>query len=253
MRCIWGFHREGDVSSLLCGRAGVFLHPWQVALAAVLYFSPGPSIAAIQLGRHHPHGLQVSVGLVSERGQEGLEEWAQAAVSAARTTPGDNPHHGHASPARADDARGDTGHPCLIAGHCVRVVRLLPLRCAGRHHCAAVLQRTRSGFCFLFALLAFAAGFIVRPFGALLFGRLGDMIGRKHTFLITMVVMGLATFAVGLLPTYASIGVAAPVVLIGLRLLQGLALGGEYGGAAVYVAEHAPHGRRGAYTAWIQT
>ena len=109
------------------------------------------------------------------------------------------------------------------------------------------------GSAFLFALLAFAAGFIVRPFGALLFGRLGDMIGRKHTFLITMVVMGLATFAVGLLPTYASIGVAAPVVLIGLRLLQGLALGGEYGGAAVYVAEHAPHGRRGAYTAWIQT
>ena len=109
------------------------------------------------------------------------------------------------------------------------------------------------GSAFLFALLAFAAGFIVRPFGALLFGRLGDMIGRKHTFLITMVVMGLATFAVGLLPTYDSIGVAAPVVLIGLRLLQGLALGGEYGGAAVYVAEHAPHGRRGAYTAWIQT
>ncbi len=109
------------------------------------------------------------------------------------------------------------------------------------------------GSAFLFALLAFAAGFIVRPFGALLFGRLGDMIGRKYTFLITMVVMGLATFAVGLLPTYASIGVAAPVVLIGLRLLQGLALGGEYGGAAVYVAEHAPHGRRGAYTAWIQT
>ena len=109
------------------------------------------------------------------------------------------------------------------------------------------------GSAFLFALLAFAAGFIVRPFGALLFGRLGDLIGRKYTFLITMVVMGLATFAVGLLPTYASIGVAAPVVLIGLRLLQGLALGGEYGGAAVYVAEHAPHGRRGAYTAWIQT
>ena len=109
------------------------------------------------------------------------------------------------------------------------------------------------GSAFLFALLAFAAGFIVRPFGALLFGRLGDLIGRKYTFLITMVVMGLATFAVGLLPTYASIGVAAPVVLIGLRLLQGLALGGEYGGAAVYVAEYAPHGRRGAYTAWIQT
>lgn len=109
------------------------------------------------------------------------------------------------------------------------------------------------GSAFLFALLAFAAGFIVRPFGALLFGRLGDLIGRKYTFLITMVVMGLATFAVGLLPTYDSIGVAAPVALIGLRLLQGLALGGEYGGAAVYVAEHAPQRRRGAYTAWIQT
>ena len=109
------------------------------------------------------------------------------------------------------------------------------------------------GSAFLFALLAFAAGFIVRPLGALLFGRLGDLIGRKYTFLITMVVMGLATFAVGLLPGYASIGVAAPVALIVLRLLQGLALGGEYGGAAVYVSEHAPPGRRGAYTAWIQT
>lgn len=106
---------------------------------------------------------------------------------------------------------------------------------------------------FIFALLAFAAGFIVRPFGALVFGRLGDMIGRKYTFLVTILLMGLSTFIVGILPTYASIGVAAPVVLIVLRLLQGLALGGEYGGAATYVAEHAPHGRRGAYTAWIQT
>jgi MFS family permease len=106
---------------------------------------------------------------------------------------------------------------------------------------------------FIFALLAFAAGFIVRPFGALVFGRLGDMIGRKYTFLVTIVIMGLSTFIVGILPNYASIGVAAPVILIGLRLLQGLALGGEYGGAATYVAEHAPHGKRGAYTAWIQT
>jgi MFS family permease len=106
---------------------------------------------------------------------------------------------------------------------------------------------------FIFALLAFAAGFIVRPFGALVFGRLGDMIGRKYTFLVTILIMGLATFIVGVLPNYASIGVAAPVILIGLRMLQGLALGGEYGGAATYVAEHAPHGRRGAYTAWIQT
>ena len=106
---------------------------------------------------------------------------------------------------------------------------------------------------FIFALLAFAAGFIVRPFGALVFGRLGDMIGRKYTFLVTILLMGLSTFIVGLLPSYASIGVAAPVILIVLRMLQGLALGGEYGGAATYVAEHAPMGRRGAYTSWIQT
>ena len=106
---------------------------------------------------------------------------------------------------------------------------------------------------FIFALLAFAAGFAVRPFGALIFGRLGDMIGRKYTFLVTILIMGLSTFIVGILPTYASIGVAAPVILIALRMLQGLALGGEYGGAATYVAEHAPHGKRGAYTAWIQT
>ena len=106
---------------------------------------------------------------------------------------------------------------------------------------------------FIASLLAFAAGFIVRPFGALVFGRLGDMIGRKYTFLVTILIMGLSTFIVGILPSYASIGVAAPVILVGLRILQGLALGGEYGGAATYVAEHAPHGRRGAYTAWIQT
>ncbi|MGB6056188.1 MAG: MFS transporter [Burkholderiaceae bacterium] len=106
---------------------------------------------------------------------------------------------------------------------------------------------------FIFALLAFAAGFIVRPFGALVFGRLGDMIGRKYTFLVTIVIMGVSTFAVGLLPNYASVGLAAPVILITLRILQGLALGGEYGGAATYVAEHAPNNKRGAFTAWIQT
>jgi len=106
---------------------------------------------------------------------------------------------------------------------------------------------------FIASLLAFAAGFIVRPFGALVFGRLGDMIGRKYTFLVTILIMGLSTFIVGILPSYASIGAAAPVILIGLRMLQGLALGGEYGGAATYVAEHAPHGKRGAYTSWIQT
>jgi len=106
---------------------------------------------------------------------------------------------------------------------------------------------------FIFALLAFAAGFIVRPFGALVFGRLGDMIGRKYTFLVTIMIMGGSTFIVGLLPGYASIGIVAPVVLVTLRILQGLALGGEYGGAATYVAEHAPDGRRGFFTSWIQT
>jgi MFS family permease len=106
---------------------------------------------------------------------------------------------------------------------------------------------------FIFALLAFAAGFIVRPFGALVFGRLGDMIGRKYTFLVTILLMGASTFIVGLLPSYAQIGIAAPIILVTLRILQGLALGGEYGGAATYVAEHAPHGRRGFFTAWIQT
>jgi MFS family permease len=109
------------------------------------------------------------------------------------------------------------------------------------------------GSAFIFALLAFAAGFIVRPFGALVFGRLGDMIGRKYTFLVTILIMGVSTFIVGILPNYASIGVAAPVILIALRMLQGLALGGEYGGAATYVAEHSPMGKRGAYTSWIQT
>jgi predicted MFS family arabinose efflux permease len=106
---------------------------------------------------------------------------------------------------------------------------------------------------FIFTLLAFAAGFAVRPFGALIFGRLGDMIGRKYTFLITMTLMGVGTFFIGLLPGYATWGIAAPVVLIALRLVQGLALGGEYGGAATYVAEHAPRNQRGYYTSWIQT
>ena len=105
----------------------------------------------------------------------------------------------------------------------------------------------------IFALLAFAAGFIVRPFGALVFGRIGDMVGRKYTFLVTIMLMGLSTFVVALLPSSATIGILAPIILIILRLLQGLALGGEYGGAATYVAEHAPHGRRGFYTSWIQT
>jgi MFS family permease len=106
---------------------------------------------------------------------------------------------------------------------------------------------------FIFTLLGFAAGFAVRPFGALVFGRLGDMVGRKYTFLITIMIMGLSTFIVGFLPGYASIGFASPVIFIAMRLLQGLALGGEYGGAATYVAEHAPAHRRGYYTSWIQT
>ncbi|MGA9658788.1 MAG: MFS transporter [Asticcacaulis sp.] len=106
---------------------------------------------------------------------------------------------------------------------------------------------------FIFALLALAAGFVVRPFGAMVFGGMGDKVGRKHTFLITMIIMGLSTFLVGVLPNYATIGIAAPIILIGLRLVQGLAMGGEYGGAATYVAEHSPHDKRGQMTAWIQT
>lgn len=113
----------------------------------------------------------------------------------------------------------------------------------------AIPEATRN----IFALLAFAAGFLVRPFGALVFGRLGDLVGRKYTFLVTMIIMGLSTFLVGILPGYGSWGIAAPVILIFLRMLQGLALGGEYGGAATYVAEHAPDDRRGFYTSWIQT
>src|SRR5688572_29741404 len=119
----------------------------------------------------------------------------------------------------------------------------------GRQFFAGVNETTA----FIFALLAFAAGFAVRPFGAVIFGRMGDMLGRKFTFLITILIMGLSTFVVGILPNYAAIGVAAPIILITLRLLQGLALGGEYGGAATYVAEHAPHGKRGFYTSFIQT
>jgi hypothetical protein len=126
------------------------------------------------------------------------------------------------------------------------VVRLLPVRLARRHHRR---KQFFSGLdagsaAFIFALLAFAAGFIVRPFGALVFGRLGDLIGRKYTFLVTILIMGLSTFIVGMLPSYASWGVAAPIILIALRMLQGLALGGEYGGAATYVAEHAPQPAR---------
>ncbi|MGE0595778.1 MAG: MFS transporter [Hyphomonadaceae bacterium] len=117
------------------------------------------------------------------------------------------------------------------------------------HFFSAVNEATA----FIFALAAFAAGFAVRPFGAIVFGRIGDVVGRKNTFLVTMAIMGLSTFVVGLLPGYDQIGVAAPIILVVLRLLQGLALGGEYGGAATYVAEHAPNEKRGLYTSWIQT
>jgi MFS family permease len=117
-------------------------------------------------------------------------------------------------------------------------------------HFFSALSETAS---FIAALIAFAAGFLVRPFGALVFGRLGDLVGRKYTFLVTILIMGSSTFLVGCLPSYATIGAAAPIILVLLRVLQGLALGGEYGGAATYVAEHAPLGKRGAYTSWIQT
>src|SRR5687767_7156064 len=106
---------------------------------------------------------------------------------------------------------------------------------------------------FLSTLAMFAAGFIVRPFGALVFGRIGDLVGRKYTFLLTLVLMGGATFLIGCVPSYEKIGIAAPILVLLLRILQGLALGGEYGGAATYVAEHAPLGKRGYYTSWIQT
>ncbi|ATQ43565.1 MFS transporter [Caulobacter mirabilis] len=117
------------------------------------------------------------------------------------------------------------------------------------HHFFSGVNETTG---YIFALLAFAAGFAVRPFGAIVFGRLGDLWGRKNTFLVTMLLMGLSTFVVGLLPSYEQIGVAAPILLVVMRLIQGLALGGEYGGAATYVAEHAPQGRRGLYTSFIQ-
>ncbi|RQV70302.1 MFS transporter [Burkholderia cenocepacia] len=118
---------------------------------------------------------------------------------------------------------------------------------------ANFFSNTNPGIATIFALLTFATGYLVRPFGALVFGRLGDRIGRKHTFLATILIMGGSTIAIGLLPTYASVGVLAPSLLIGLRMLQGLALGGEYGGAATYIAEHTPLGQRGARTAWLQT
>jgi len=152
------------------------------------------------------------------------------------------------------DVRGrEESYLRFLAGHGFRVVRLLPFGSLAAIIAKQFFSGLDEGSAFIFALLAFAAGFIVRPFGAIFFGRLGDMIGRKYTFLVTILIMGSSTFLVGILPNYAAWGAAAPIILIVLRLLQGLALGGEYGGAATYVAEHAPHGKRGAYTSWIQT
>ena len=151
----------------------------------------------------------------------------------------------------ADDAGGEEGHPGLFARYRLRMVRFLSLRLSRHDHRRAVLLSVRRDDPQRLHILAFAAGFLVRPFGAIFFGRIGDLVGRKYTFLVTILIMGFSTFLVGLLPSYAQIGWVAPVVLIA-RMLQGLALGGEYGGAAVYVAEHAPVGRRGFYTSFIQ-
>ncbi|KPH01003.1 MFS transporter [Pseudomonas sp. RIT-PI-q] len=162
------------------------------------------------------------------------------------TTTGSAPHHGITKEERKVIFASSLGtvfewYDFYLYGSLAAII--------AKHFFAGVNETTS----FIFALLAFAAGFAVRPFGAIVFGRLGDMIGRKHTFLITIVIMGISTAVVGFLPGYATIGVAAPVILITLRLLQGLALGGEYGGAATYVAEHAPKGKRGYFTSWIQT
>ncbi|MGF6457436.1 MFS transporter [Pseudomonas frederiksbergensis] len=162
------------------------------------------------------------------------------------TTTGSAPHHGITREERKVIFASSLGtvfewYDFYLYGSLAAII--------AKHFFAGVNETTS----FIFALLAFAAGFAVRPFGAIVFGRLGDMIGRKHTFLITIVIMGVSTAIVGFLPGYATIGVAAPIILITLRLLQGLALGGEYGGAATYVAEHAPKGKRGYFTSWIQT
>ena len=141
---------------------------------------------------------------------------------------------------RPHDRRAEEGDLRLFARHGLRMVRFLSLRFAGRLYRRNLFHQYPETTRNIFALLAFAAGFLVRPFGALVFGRLGDLVGRKYTFLVTIVIMGLSTFLVGILPGAAAIGIAAPIILIALRMLQGLALGGEYGGAATYVAEHAP-------------
>ena len=152
-----------------------------------------------------------------------------------------------------DDARGKEGHPRLVAGTVFEWYDFYLYgslaAIIGAQFFSSYPEATRN----VFALLAFAAGFLVRPFGALFFGRLGDLVGRKYTFLVTILIMGASTFLVGLLPGYESIGWVAPVILIALRMLQGLALGGEYGGAVVYVAEHAPARPARLLHIWIQT
>ena len=154
---------------------------------------------------------------------------------------------------RLDDRRGADGHLRLSLGTVFEWYDFYIYGTLAPILAAQFFAGVNPSAAFIFTLLAFAAGFAVRPFGALFFGRLGDLIGRKYTFLITMTLMGLGTFAIGLLPNYAAWGIAAPITLICLRLFQGLALGGEYGGAAIYVAEHAPKNKRGFYTSWIQT
>src|SRR3954468_7822000 len=154
---------------------------------------------------------------------------------------------------RLDDRRGADGHLRLSLGTVFEWYDFYIYGTLAPILAAQFFAGVNPSAAFIFTLLAFAAGFAVRPFGALFFRRLGDLIGRKYTFLITMTLMGLGTFAIGLLPNYAAWGIAAPITLICLRLFQGLALGGEYGGAAIYVAEHSPKNKRGFYTSWIQT
>lgn len=168
----------------------------------------------------------------------------------------DTPHTQPASQTEAASAAGQSHRKVIIASSLGTVFEWYDFYLYGLLATiisAQFFSGVNDTTAFILALGAFAAGFAVRPFGALVFGRVGDLVGRKYTFLVTMGLMGLSTFAVGLLPSYASIGVAAPLLLVGLRLLQGLALGGEYGGAAIYVAEHAPEGKRGLYTSFIQT
>src|SRR5246127_3408053 len=174
---------------------------------------------------------------------------ALASIIVGERTDDNSCDSGQRCPHRWNDGRGAKGHFRVFARHRLRVVRLLHLRHAWRFPRQIFLLQRAAGR----RLHLRAARFAVRPFGALIFGRLGDMIGRKYTFLITMTLMGIGTFFIGLIPSYETWGLAAPIVLIALRLVQGLALGGEYGGAATYVAEHAPKDKRGYYTSWIQT